>query len=499
MTGWLLVARLALAMVFIVSGAAKLSDRAGTRQAVAELGVPARIRVTVAVALPGVELLVAAALLAATTAAVAGFVALGLLAAFSVAVAISLARGRRPPCHCFGQVHAAPIGARTLLRNLGLAVLAAFTGIAGWPHGGASLGAVGFRPVPTLVVIGALAVALAAMAALVVLLLGRYGQVLRRLDELDRTASAPAPSPAARAPGGLPVGTPAPDFALPGMNGDPLTLAGLREREHPVLLVFGDPACQPCRSLLPDLAHWQSQYADQFTVGLISRGDMAANRAEAAAHGLRNVGVQQGQEVSAAYRYGGTPCAVAVTPDGRIASPMAAGPDAIRSLVANLLWETGSASPRAARRGEPAPAVELADLDGQLTALPPAADQAFLLLFWNPGCGFCQQALGEVKARESGPLDFVFVSAGDPAANRAMELTSRVLLDPDFATARAFGASGTPSAILVGPDGRIASHLAVGAPAVLHLADEATGIAPAPAHAPAPAPAHASASASAGP
>ena len=45
-----------------------------------------------------------------------------------------------------------------------------------------------------------------------------------------------------------------------------------------------------------------------------------------------------------------------------------------------------------------------------------------------------------------------------------------MVLDQQFAAGRAFGASGTPSAVLVDAKGRIASEVAVGAPAVLGLA-----------------------------
>jgi hypothetical protein len=51
-----------------------------------------------------------------------------------------------------------------------------------------------------------------------------------------------------------------------------------------------------------------------------------------------------------------------------------------------------------------------------------------------------------------------------------MGLTSPVLLDQNFAAGRAFGASGTPSAVLVDAEGKVASGVAVGAPAVLELA-----------------------------
>ncbi len=46
-------------------------------------------------------------------------------------------------------------------------------------------------------------------------------------------------------------------------------------------------------------------------------------------------------------------------------------------------------------------------------------------------------------------------------------------MDDSFATGRAFGASGTPSAILIDEFGNVASDIVVGAPAVIDLANEA--------------------------
>jgi len=97
-----------------------------------------------------------------------------------------------------------------------------------------------------------------------------------------------------------------------------------------------------------------------------------------------------------------------------------------------------------------------------------------LVLFWNPGCGFCQQMLPDLKELEAtSPEDapkLLVVSAGSEEANKEMGITSPVLLDQNFAVGRAFGASGTPSAVLVDAEGKVASDIAVGAPAVLELA-----------------------------
>ena len=118
--------------------------------------------------------------------------------------------------------------------------------------------------------------------------------------------------------------------------------------------------------------------------------------------------------------------------------------------------------------------MKLPDLEGHTVELADFRGQETLVLFWNTGCGFCQQMLPglkewEVEAIEGAPRLLV-VSAGTEEANKAMGLTSPVLLDQNFATGRAFGASGTPSAVLVDAEGKVASEVAVGAPAVMELA-----------------------------
>jgi len=341
----LLAARLVLAAVFCASGIPKFGDRTGTRATAAAFGVPARLTSFVALALPVAELLVAAALIPASAAALAGWAALALLAVFSGAVLVSLARGRRPDCHCFGQFSPVPIGWRTLARNAVLAGVAGFIAIGGWPDGGASLGEVGATRAATLAAAAALALAVAADAAVVVLLLGRRGRVRDRRDEPARGTSAPAGTavrgtapPGTGAPAvGLPVGAAAPEFQVAGADGRPMTLAGLRSAGRPVLLVFGDPDCGSCQSLLPDVASWQAEYSERFTAALISRTALVGGAAQPDRYRLAHLGVQRDREVAVAYAYAGTPSAVAVSADGRIASRMVAGPDAVRALAATLV------------------------------------------------------------------------------------------------------------------------------------------------------------------
>ena len=62
------------------------------------------------------------------------------------------------------------------------------------------------------------------------------------------------------------------------------------------------------------------------------------------------------------------------------------------------------------------------------------------------------------------------VSTGTVDENRAMGLRAPVVLDQGGGVMGAFGANGTPMAVLVDAQGRIASGVAAGAPAVLALA-----------------------------
>jgi hypothetical protein len=61
------------------------------------------------------------------------------------------------------------------------------------------------------------------------------------------------------------------------------------------------------------------------------------------------------------------------------------------------------------------------------------------------------------------------VSTGREEANKDMGLHSTVVLDQNFSVGSAFGANGTPMAVLVDSEGRVASEVTVGALAVLAL------------------------------
>src|SRR5215212_6599034 len=222
----LLVACLLLALVFFVAGVAKLADRSGSRQSAIDFGLPPSLAPLLGVLLPLCELVVAAALLPTATAWWGAVGALALLLLFVAGIGTNLALGRKPDCHCFGQLHSAPAGWKTLTRNGVLAVIAGFIVWQGRDGAGPSvvswLGKLSATQsvalVAGLVVLGLFAVQWWFM----VHLLRQNGRLLVRLEALEArlgTGGGEAPSQnGAQRAAGLPVGTQAPSFSLPGLH-----------------------------------------------------------------------------------------------------------------------------------------------------------------------------------------------------------------------------------------------------------------------------------------
>jgi peroxiredoxin/uncharacterized membrane protein YphA (DoxX/SURF4 family) len=522
----LLLARLLLAAVFAVSGIAKLLDQPGTRAAVVGFGVPQPLARPFAVLLPVAELAVVALLLPNATAWLGAVGALVLLVAFIAGIAVNMAQGRRPDCHCFGQLHSEPIGWPTLIRNVVLSGIAGLVLYQGSDNPGTSpFGWLQDASAGELLVLFGGLVLFGLVAAqwwFMVHILGQNGRLLERVEALEAAAgnapgadgAAPRPAQAiARREPGLPVGTPAPAFSLPGLHWETTTLEALRARGKPILLLSTDPNCGPCSALMPEVVTWQRRHGQQLTIVAVSRGTLESNQKKYGALGLSDIVVQQDREVAEAYEARGTPSAVIVQPDGMIGSPVAAGSAAIRALVERHTAEgvpaaasaappsavaaqapaggatngqariaaPQSAGPRPltpmATRGHRAPAVVLPDLTGTTVDLESYRGRQVAVLFWNPGCGFCRRMVDDLKAWEANPPasapDLLVVSTGTPEANQALGLSSPTVLDEGFQTGRKFGASGTPSAVLVDARGLIASPVVVGADNVFSLLDPA--------------------------
>ena len=435
--------------------------------------------------------------------------ALALMAVFTASIVINLLLGRRPDCHCFGELTNGAIGWRTVWRNVAIAAVAAVVAVQGMGGSGASAVAwlndltlaEGIALANGLIALGIAGVAFWLLTGLV----GQNGRLLLRLDDLEaalaREPAASSLAPAsAHAAAGLPVGTKAPDFRLPDLHDSAVTLEGLVAFGKPLILLFTDPGCGPCTALMPEASRWQRDLAATITLGFVSRGKPADNRAKASEFGIANVLLQDDREVAEAYRSNGTPSAVLVNADGTIGRPLAVGADAIRDLITQVSggqahapqplpmiatdgrcpncgqFHTNGSAPAGAGTaiGQPAPALRLPDLLGATVDLADRRGQSTLVLFWNPSCGFCQRMLPDIKAWEADPPlgapALLVVSTGSAADNEALGFRSTVLLNQDFSVGQSFGVQGTPSGVLVDGDGRIASSVAVGAEATFGLA-----------------------------
>ncbi len=298
--GLVSVAGLLLAAIFAIAAVAKLRDLAGSRTAMEEFGLPAPLVPAAALLVPLAELLVAVALVARVGTAWAALGALLLLATFSVAIAWNLARGRTPECHCFGNVHSSPAGPRTLVRN------AALIALAGLVASSADFALTG----------------LAATSG--VALTGAGWVVSRRAAGTDSAARPESLSP----------GVVAPSFELSRLDGVTVSLESLRRPEAATLLLFSDPQCGPCQALAPEVAEWQRRHPHEVTIVVIEQRRDGHELGATDEHGRQNVLVQAGDEVAEAYRARGTPTAVLIGSDGRIASAVAGGSAEIGSLMA---------------------------------------------------------------------------------------------------------------------------------------------------------------------
>lgn len=284
---------LGLAVVLAFSGAAKLLDLRGSAATLRGFGIPERLVPATAVGLPLTELAIAAALVPAATSRGAALAATALFAALAIALAVTLARRRRPDCGCFGRLHSAPIGASTLARAAGLAAIAAFVAVPG---------------TGTLVVL--LLAATVAQALVIWRLLRRNGQLLER------------PAPAR-----LEVGATAPGFALQDASGRFHTLDDLLVPGLPVALVFSDPDCAGCASLPARLAELREPLQGELAIALVTRGTPVEGPFEPRLY-------QDEVEVVHAYGVTHVPSALVVGPDGRVAGELAVGESAIEDLLA---------------------------------------------------------------------------------------------------------------------------------------------------------------------
>ncbi len=338
-------------------------------------------------------------------------------------------------------------------------------------------------------------------------LIRQNGRILLRLEELEQRLGHPAAAPAVPAaapsgPNGLALGSAAPPFALPDLDGVRVALEQLRGRR--VLLLFFNPTCGFCQQMAPGLAALPTDGAGGHPVPLVvSTGDPQQNRALVQQHGIRcPVLLQTGMEVASAYQASGTPMGYLLDEHGAVASEMAVGADAVlalartpatslpvlnshghaaahtnghaggfgtRSLADSHITRDGLAA------GTPAPAFRLPRLDGGELALEDYRGRNVLLVFSDPGCGPCNELAPRLEQvqRQRPELQVVMIGRGEAEANRAKVaehgLSFPVVLQKQWELSRSYGMFATPIGYLIDEQGIIAADVAAGPDAILAL------------------------------
>lgn len=467
MDGLVVAAKLALAATFAAAAVAKLVSWRSFVDSMTELGVRGPARTPAGVGVPAVELAVAVLLLPGATAAAAALTAAVLLVAFSALIVANLARNRRPRCNCFGQLSRRPIGWRSLARNLSLTAVASF--VVAREGGPGVLAATTSWVDQT-----SAAVVAAALSTLAVLLFGvalvvANGLALRRSD-------------ASMEP--LPPGSPLPEFTLLDLAGTVWRSRDILDGESSTLLVFVHPGCEPCLALLPEVADWQ--HSSRVPVRVLAEGSYEQNRAIADDHSVDDVFLHDGS-IGAAFGIDGTPAAVLVTPSAWTASPIAAGAPSVRDLAlsaadrsrATTALPGSGAEPRLA--GDPAPRFHLSTADAGEVDSSFLSARVGVALYLDPDCGFCRQMLPRLReweqTEDAAGVRLLALSTGSAQASRWLGLKSPVALDERGEIGRAFGFTGTPSAVIVDAAARVASPPAVGIEDVLELLEKASGLA----------------------
>jgi peroxiredoxin len=342
-------------------------------------------------------------------------------------------------------------------------------------------------------------------------LVRQNGRILLRLEAIEKNLgrhSAAKPQKAARAPEGLPLGGAAPDFELPDLGGVRHKLSDFRGKD--LLLIFFNPKCGFCTKMAADLAALAAEGGPDWAVPIVvTTGDANENQKLASQFGIRCVVLlQQEMEVAKSYRAQGTPMGYRIDRQGRIASELAVGGQALLELVdrkpaelpAHYAKQNGSVhngkgkqpDPSLARSklnrsglkaGTVAPEFRLPCVSGGELALADFRGRRVLLVFSDPDCGPCDELaplLQELHV-ERPDLQVLVISRRDAEATSAkaesLGLTFPILMQRQWEVSKEYGMFATPIGYLIDDQGIVANDVAVGVAPILALADEPASVA----------------------
>jgi peroxiredoxin len=331
-------------------------------------------------------------------------------------------------------------------------------------------------------------------------LIRQNGRILLRLEAIEERLTDRSGA-AARPPAqGLPVGSPAPEFELPDLNGLRRKLSDFRGRE--VLLVFFNPGCGYCTRMAADLAAVPFDGAGgRPLLIVVTTGELDANRKLVAQHGIKCLVLLQNQmEISGQYRAQGTPMGYRIDAAGRIASELAVGAEKLLQLAAgrhpgpSAADAAGNHSGHQAQHPDPslarsrlnrdglkagavAPTFQLPRIDGGELSLADLSGERTLLVFSDPDCGPCDDLAPQLQAVhiQRSDLQVLMVSRRDIDATRAkadkLGLTFPIVMQKQWELSLKYGMFATPIGYLIDEQGMLLSDVAVGVAPILHLAE----------------------------
>jgi peroxiredoxin len=326
-------------------------------------------------------------------------------------------------------------------------------------------------------------------------LVQQNGRLLLRLETLEQRLQqlvAPAAMPERSVPTGLPIGSIAPVFELPDLSGNRRKLSDFLGKR--ILLIFFNPACSFCQKMAPQLAGLSGSNPAPL---IITTGNPEDSYKFLKEHGIRwTTLIQQEMQTASRYQIAGTPMGYLIDEEGKIASPIAVGADALLALTSSPESRTAvPAGPSNGHRvfkgnrtladshinrnglkpGSSAPGFRLPRVGGGELALEEYWGKRLLLVFSAPDCGPCNELAPKLERwhRAHPEIDILMVSRGDEATAHAKAtqhgLSFPVVLQQQWEISRLYAMFATPIAYVIDERGVIASDVAVGEQPILDL------------------------------
>lgn len=478
---FLLLIRIFLAAIFLVAGVAKLLDLKGSEKAVKDFGTPDEFAKFFSIGVPFAEIVFGICLLFTSMSWVGALGATILLLTFTGGMIFQLAQGNAPDCHCFGAIHSEPVSKKSLIRNIIFALLAIFLLAQGRENQGLGFSELSnemaiqlFLGLATIGLLGAVVYFLKKITE-------QQTQIIRRIELLE-IISGEGGREAVREDvsnphEGLPIGAPAPDFSAQDLSGKIVSFDNLLTKHKPMILFFVSPSCIPCQTLLPEVENWQNDLKDKANFVFVSKGSEKENAEKFGGGKFKQILIQKDGEISESFKAAWTPTAVLVNADGNIASAVAAGDTAIRSLVEKVkLIENENffvTNVTPSNIGENLPEFSLENIEGLSVSSKDLTGRKTLLTYWSLDCEWCEKMLDDLreydKTRGADEPQLLLLSSGNADEHRALGFNSQIILDDENDVSHKIGMEGTPSAVLINENGKIVSEVAVGAENIFAL------------------------------